>query len=107
MAAAVLIIAADRSAVTAVLIAAPLFGVGYGLCMVAGLSTVQSMASGDDLAGVTAVFYSVSYAGFFLPMILAALAPLTGYGLVLGVVAALCLVCALISGSGLRRAASA
>lgn len=97
-----LVPAALSSSPAAVLIAAPVFGAGYGICMVSGLSAVQAMADADDLAGVTAVFYAVSYSGFFLPMILAALAPAVGYGVALGAVAAVCLVCAGISTTARR-----
>jgi hypothetical protein len=93
----VLIPAADHGSVGAVLIAAPIFGAGYGISMVAGLGAVQAMADAHDLAGVTAVFYSISYAGFFLPMILAALAPHLGYPAVFASVAVLCGLCAAIT----------
>ena len=33
----------------------------------------------DDLAGLTAVFYSLSYVGFFVPAVLAAISPVIGY----------------------------
>jgi hypothetical protein len=71
--------------------------------MVSGLSNIQAMADADDLAGVTAVFYAISYSGFFLPMILAALAPTVGYGIALGAVAVVCLICAGISTTATRR----
>ena len=54
---------------------AAVMGAGYGLALVAGLSEVQRIAGKDDLAGLTAVFYSVSYTGFFIPMAFSALAP--------------------------------
>lgn len=102
--AVILIAAAGRGSLAAVLIAAPVFGAGYGICMVSGLAAVQAMASPQDLAGLTAVFYSISYVGFFLPMILAALAPLAGYAAVLAAVAVVCLVCAVISATARRLA---
>lgn len=93
----ILIPASLSSSLAAVLVAAPIFGAGYGICMVSGLSRIQAMADADDLAGITAVFYAISYSGFFLPMILAALAPTVGYGIALGGVAVVCLICAGIS----------
>lgn len=92
-----LIPAALESNVVAVLIAAPVFGAGYGICMVAGLTAIQSMADAKDLAGVTAIFYAISYSGFFLPMILAALVPIFGSTVVLVAVAVVCLICAGVS----------
>ena len=58
---------------------AAVMGAGYGLALVAGLSEVQRIAGKDDLAGLTAVFYSVSYTGFFIPMAFSALAPYIGF----------------------------
>ena len=55
---------------------AALLGAAYGLCLVSGLTEVQRMARPDDLAGVTAVYYSLTYVGFVLPVVLAALTPL-------------------------------
>ena len=56
------------------LIAATVLGCGYGMAMIAGLLEVQRIAarSGrNDLAGLTAVFYSVTYLGFAIPAVLA------------------------------------
>ncbi|MGN6742389.1 MAG: MFS transporter [Amnibacterium sp.] len=55
-----------------VLIAA-LLGCAYGLSLVSGLTEVQRMARPEDLGGVTAVYYSVTYIGFVFPVALAAL----------------------------------
>lgn len=59
--------------------AAATMGAGYGLALVAGLSEVQRIAGEEELAGLTAVFYSVSYLGFFIPMAFSALAPYVGF----------------------------
>ncbi|HEY0186141.1 MAG TPA: MFS transporter [Cellulomonas sp.] len=58
----------------AVVLAAAVLGCGYGLALVAGLAEVQRIATPEDLAGLTAVYYSVAYLGFFVPAILAWLA---------------------------------
>ncbi|MFE6236136.1 MFS transporter [Cellulosimicrobium sp. NPDC057862] len=55
------------------LVAAMVLGAGYGLALVAGLSEVQRIATPDDLAGLTAVYYSLTYIGFCVPVALAAL----------------------------------
>ncbi|TQM30600.1 MFS transporter [Nocardia bhagyanarayanae] len=46
---------------------AAVLGAGYGIGLVAGLQEIERIAWPDDLAGLTAVFYSVSYLGFGVP----------------------------------------
>lgn len=53
------------------LLAAAVLGCGYGMAMIAGLLEVQRMAHPDNLAGLTAVFYSATYLGFAVPAVLA------------------------------------
>lgn len=77
-----------------VVLAAAVLGCGYGLALVAGLSEVQRIATPDDLAGLTAVYYSVAYLGFFIPAILAWLSTRWAYPAMFGggvVVALVCL----------------
>ena len=57
--------------------AAILLGCGYGLCLVSGLLEIQRLASGRDLASLTAVFYALTYIGFAAPIVLAELERLT------------------------------
>lgn len=83
-------------------LAAAILGAAYGTCLVSGLVEVQSIAGPDDLAGLTGVYYSLSYVGFLLPMVLAGLAALAPYGVLLLVVAAACFVCLLAVARGLR-----
>lgn len=73
-----------------VIATAAVLGAGYGLALVAGLSEVQRIATPEDLAGLTAVYYSVAYLGFFIPAIMAILAAWIGYPamFVVGVVVA-------------------
>lgn len=52
-------------------IAAAVLGAAYGLLLVGGLREIQRIAGPDDLAGLTAVYYSLTYVGFFVPMLLA------------------------------------
>ncbi len=59
--------------------AAVVLGAGFGLCLVAGLLEVQRMAAPHHLAGLTAVYYSLTYVGFLLPVVLASLTGLAGY----------------------------
>ncbi|WP_145006867.1 MFS transporter [Kocuria marina] len=77
-----------------VLAASAALGCGYGLVLVSGLQEVQRIARPDDLAGLTAVFYSLTYVGFFVPMVLALIARFTSYPWLFAsgaVIAALCL----------------
>jgi MFS family permease len=57
--------------------AAILLGCGYGLCLVSGLLEIQRLASHEDLASLTAVFYALTYIGFAAPIVLAELERLT------------------------------
>lgn len=66
--------AADVLTLPAAIVAAAILGAGYGLSIVSGLLEVQRIAGPDDLAGLTAVFYSITYLGFAVPAIMAALA---------------------------------
>lgn len=80
--------------IVVVLAASAVLGCGYGLVLVSGLQEVQRIARPDDLAGLTAVFYSLTYMGFFVPMVLALIARFTSYPWLFAsgaVIAALCL----------------
>ncbi|HEY4418727.1 MAG TPA: MFS transporter, partial [Pseudonocardia sp.] len=83
--------AALGSVVLAVVTAAVL-GTAYGLCLVAGLLEVQRMAAPEHLGALTAVYYTITYAGFLFPVVLAALTPLVGYPELLLAAAVLALV---------------
>lgn len=86
-----------------VLIAAPIFGAGYGLAMVSGLSAAQALATPHDLAGITAVYYSLTYVGFLLPAALAALTSFAPMWILLAVTAAVCALCTALAARGMRR----
>ncbi|WP_270240010.1 MFS transporter [Kocuria marina] len=80
--------------IVVVLAASAVLGCGYGLVLVSGLQEVQRIARPDDLAGLTAVFYSLTYVGFFVPMVLALIARFTSYPWLFAsgaVIAAVCL----------------
>lgn len=55
-------------------------GAAYGITLVAGLQEVDRMAGPRDLAGLTAVFYSLAYLGFGLPALLSAVNERFGLG---------------------------
>jgi predicted MFS family arabinose efflux permease len=70
-----MVIAAVAAATTqpaVVLVAALVLGAGYGCCQVCGLGEVQRLAPRDRLAGITAAYQCLSYLGFALPFLLAA-----------------------------------
>ncbi len=46
-----------------------LLGTAYGLILVGGLTTVESLAHPDDLGTLNAVFYSLTYVGFAAPLL--------------------------------------
>ncbi|MEU2039975.1 MFS transporter [Nocardia niwae] len=60
--------------------AAAVLGAGYGIGLVAGLQEIERIARPDDLAGLTAVFYSASYLGFGTPALLSFLHDTYGLG---------------------------
>jgi len=86
------------------LVAAAVLGAAYGLLLVGGLQEVQRIATPDDLAGLTAVYYSLSYLGFFVPAVLAALDPLVGYPTLFVVGAVLATACLVLVLTNRRRA---
>ncbi|WP_138443288.1 MFS transporter [Sinomonas susongensis] len=87
-------------------LAAAILGAAYGTCLVSGLGEVQSIAGPDDLAGLTGVYYSLSYLGFLLPIVLAGLAGFAPYAVLLLVVAAVCLACLVAVARGIRSTAA-
>ncbi|AEI10343.1 major facilitator superfamily permease [Corynebacterium resistens DSM 45100] len=94
----------ERSLVGAA-IAAIILGTAYGVCMITGLTEVQQLAGPDDLGGLTAIFYAVTYLGFFFPMILSKMSEWFTYELMLGVgvvIAVLSLVLVTIVGNRFR-----
>ena len=86
------------------IVAAVVLGAAYGTLVVAGLLQVQSIATAEDLAGLTGVYYALAYLGFLLPTILAALLPLLAYSSSLLVLALLSGLCLLAVRRGLRTA---
>jgi MFS family permease len=68
-----------------------LLGCAYGLCLVAGLVEVGRLAGDDDLAGLTAAYYALTYLGFAAPYLLALAAHVASYPVLLSIAAALAL----------------
>ncbi|WP_240644263.1 MFS transporter [Antribacter gilvus] len=84
------------------LLAAAVLGSGYGLGLVAGLSEVARLAGTGQLAGLTAVYYALTYLGFFVPMVLAWLAPTWSYAEMFGFGAASATVCLVVVAAAWR-----
>ena len=55
----------------ALLIVAPLLGAAYGVCMTAGIQSVQRLARPEARGGVMGLFYLLTYVGFLAPYLLA------------------------------------
>ncbi len=94
-----------RSPVLA-LAAAIVLGGAYGICVVAGLIEIQRIAGPADLAGITGVYYSITYVGFLLPVLLSWLSAGAGYVVLLGAVVALCAGSLVLVSVALRRPAA-
>ena len=71
------------------LVAAVILGAGYGLCLVFGLTEVSRIAGKGQLAGLTAVFYALTYVGFTTPYLLALLQHVAALPILLLALAAL------------------
>lgn len=84
------------------LIAAVVLGLGYGSVLVTGLSRVQQIAPAEDLAGLTGIFYALTYVGFLFPTIIAALLPVMPYSVTLLIFAGLAVVSMIISFGRIR-----
>jgi len=82
-------LAATQGSPLEVLAAAALLGAGYGFILVSGLLEVQRLAGPHELAGLTAVFYTLTYVGFAAPIVLAELTGLTTYPVLLAALAGL------------------
>jgi MFS family permease len=100
-------LAAHLGSPALVLVTAAVLGAGYGCCLVAGLLEVQRLAGPDDLAGLTAVFYALTYVGFAVPVVIAELHHVAGYPELLGALAVLAAACAVLVGVQVRRGATA
>jgi predicted MFS family arabinose efflux permease len=71
---AVAVLAISARSVWAGLAANVVIGAGLGIALVSSLLEVQRIATPADLAGLTGVFYTLAYAGFLAPTVIAAIA---------------------------------
>ena len=86
------------------LITGILLGAAYGITVVAGLVEIQRISTPTDLAGITGVYYSLTYVGFLLPVFFASLTEFASYPMMLSLLAAACAGCLALTAVGLRRA---
>lgn len=94
-------LATARPGLLAAAVAALLLGAGYGVCMIIGLTEVETLAAPEELGAVVAVYYSLTYTGLAAPYLLALAAPPLGYPVALvglAAAAALTLAAVLING---------
>ncbi|MGE0218379.1 MFS transporter [Mycolicibacterium sp.] len=89
--------------VWAALIAAAMLGAGYGMTLLVGLQQVERIAGPDDLAALTAVFYSLTYLGFAVPAALAFLSRSLSYPVMFGFGAIAAVVSLFAAVGGSRR----
>jgi hypothetical protein len=72
-----------------VLAAGLILGVGYGVGLVSGLLETHRLAAPGQAAGLTAVYYILTYVGFGFPLLLAVLNRFAPYPVLLGALAVL------------------
>ncbi len=81
---------------------AVVLGAAYGIAVVSGLLEVQRIATPEDLAGLTGVYYAITYTGFLVPAVLAALSAVTSYTAMLAAVTLLASGCLALIAVALR-----
>ena len=86
-----------------VLLSAPLFGVGYGGCLISGLREVERIADPAELGATVSVLYALTYVGFATPYVAGVLDGPLGEPGALGALAAFALLCLAISASARRE----
>ena len=82
------------------LVAAPLFGIGYGCCLISGLRETERIAPATELGASVSVFYALSYLGFATPYVTDVLNGAFGDRGALAVLAGLALACLAVSAAG-------
>jgi MFS family permease len=91
------ILALEDDSRALVLVAAPLFGIGYGCCLISGLLETERIAPPTELGASVSVFYALSYLGFATPYVTDLLDGAFGDRGALAVLAAVALGCLAVS----------
>ncbi|MGO1683332.1 MAG: MFS transporter [Corynebacterium variabile] len=76
------VVIAESASPVVLIPTAMMLGTAYGIMMVSGLREVQRIAEEEaphELGALTAVFYAATYLGFFVPFVIALIAPVVGY----------------------------
>jgi MFS family permease len=82
-----------------ILLSAPLFGIGYGCCLISGLRETERLATPAELGATVSVFYALTYLGFATPYLVDLINGPFGEQGALGVVAVAALACLAFSAS--------
>jgi MFS family permease len=82
---------------------AVVLGAAYGVSIVAGLVEIQKISTPADLAGITGVYYSLTYVGFLLPVAFAWLNAVASYTVLLSILFGVCALCLALVANGMRR----
>ena len=106
----VMLLGVGLSVVTAIVLSpvlafltAVVLGAAYGVSIVAGLVEIQKISTAADLAGITGVYYSLTYIGFLLPVAFAWLNAVAGYPVLLSILFVVCALCLALVANGMRR----
>lgn len=70
--------------VSLVLVSAVFLGLAYGLCAYIGLAETQAIATPDDMAGLSGIFYCLTYLGMLFPALLTMLSTWFSYPVMVG-----------------------
>lgn len=78
-------------------------GLSYGLCMFMGLAETQNIAPPVDMAGLTGIFYCLTYVGMVFPALMTWLNQWLSYPFMLGFGAVMATICLIIVSFSARR----
>ena len=70
-----------------------ILGLAYGLGMFMGLADTQRIATPTDLAGLTGIFYALTYTGMIFPAVLTRLSEFFTYPQMLGFGTVMAIIC--------------
>ena len=85
------------------LVVCMVLGLSYGLCMFMGLAETQNIAPPVDMAGLTGIFYCLTYVGMVFPALMTWLNQWLSYPFMLGFGAVMATICLIIVSFSARR----
>ncbi|MEV5551813.1 MFS transporter [Streptomyces sp. NPDC052309] len=95
--------AAHRDSARLVLASAALLGAGYGLTLTSGLREIERLAPPAALPSAASLYHGATYSGFLTPLLLAVTAGAASYPVLLTGLAAVGLLCLVITARYSRR----